>query len=358
VNWFLLVFALVFSVERSAYGYPELVRHGYVNCTSCHFSPSGGGILNGYGRVQAEEVLSAWSREGDGGLLHGLVPSTEPVSFGGQFRALQMRSEDATATSARFILMQADAEAAIQWRQFQLVGTAGVQDLGGARFLSRRHYLIYRHTEQSPWLVRVGRFQPNVGINMADHAIATKMGVGLGQGTESYNIEGAWLGENFDAFVTAIFGRPGEDRERGFALRSSLNLGDRSKLGLSYYFGTKSDSTRNLFGPYAILGFTERFFLLTEIYLQAYTTNATGSAFGPASYARLNYECFKGIHAYLTGELSRTNASRPWYGAFGVGTQIFPMPHFELRAEYNKRQDSLTAGNYADYAWLMFHYYL
>jgi hypothetical protein len=354
------VLAAVFlvSVPQGAFAYPEMVRHGYMNCTSCHISPSGGGLLNLYGRVQAEEVLSTWFREGESAPFHGLLPEPEPLSFGGQFRALQVRSEDSTQVAGKTVLMQADLEAGVKWRNFQLVATAGVQDSAGwVGFLSRRHYLIFRPSEQSQWSFRVGRFQPNIGINMADHAIATKAGLGVGRpAAEPYNVEAAWLGEKFDVFVTAILGRPTEDRERGAALRASMNVGDTSKVGISYAWTTKTGLIRHLVGPYAIIGFSDRFFLLTELYLQSLATSST--TFGPAAYARLNYEFYRGVHGYLTGDVGQTNATKPATGGAGFGAQFFPRPHFEVRAEYNRRQDPYTGGLPADYAWAMFHYYL
>ena len=39
----------------SAWAYPEMVRHNYPNCTSCHVSPSGGGVLTLVAKEQACE---------------------------------------------------------------------------------------------------------------------------------------------------------------------------------------------------------------------------------------------------------------------------------------------------------------
>ncbi len=342
----------------NAFAFPEMVRHGYVNCTSCHVSPNGGGILNGYGRVQAEEVLSTWSKEGQGAFLHGLLPATDPpLSFGGDFRILQLFRASDIEKEGRFIFMQGDLEAAVKAGPVQVVATAGVQDIPGKEFTSRRHYVIYRPNEESHWMLRAGRFLPAFGINLPDHAITTKQGVGLGQGSESYNLEGSWLGEQFDVFATAIFGRPGQDREKGFAVRGAYNLGERAKVGMGYYLGIDSDSTRHLFGPYAIVGFTEKFFLLTEIDLQSFTVGGVAS-FGPVSYGRLSYEVHKGVHVYLAAEYAKTRATGPESWAWGGGSQWFPWPHIELRAQYDRRQDMTTRFAPSYYFWTQFHYYL
>lgn len=357
-NIFSGALAAAVFVSGSAWAFPEMVRHGYVNCTSCHVSPNGGGILNGYGRVQAEEVLSTWSREGEGAFLHGLLPSTDPpLSFGGDFRVLQLFRESAKEKEGRFIFMQGDLEAAVKTGPVQVVATAGVQDIPGKEFTSRRHYVLYRPSEESHWMVRAGRFLPAFGLNLPDHAIATKQGVGLGQGSESYNLEGAWLGEQFDVFATAIFGRPGQDREQGFAVRGAYNIGERAKVGAGYYLGIDSDSTRHLFGPYAIVGFTEKFFLLAEINLQSFTVSGVTS-FGTVSYGRLNYEIYRGVHFYLAAEYGKTRSAGPESWAGGGGSQWFPWPHIELRAQYDRRQDMTTGFLPSDYGWLQFHYYL
>ena len=45
-------------VASAAQAFPEMVRYGYVNCTSCHVSLSGGGLLTDYGREIAREKLA------------------------------------------------------------------------------------------------------------------------------------------------------------------------------------------------------------------------------------------------------------------------------------------------------------
>ncbi|MFM8315618.1 MAG: hypothetical protein ACKOA8_15160, partial [Deltaproteobacteria bacterium] len=63
----------IFLSSSLALSYPEFIRHGYMNCTSCHVSPTGGGALTEYGRSLSDEVLSRWSRPGESGFLYGLL---------------------------------------------------------------------------------------------------------------------------------------------------------------------------------------------------------------------------------------------------------------------------------------------
>lgn len=342
---------LVLAVSGTAFGFPEMIRNGYVNCTSCHMSPTGGGILTGYGRVQAEEVLSTWKYEGEGNVLHGAVGDTAPFSFGGQFRVIQTWNHDSTMRRGRFIFMQQDLEAGVTLGQFTAVATAGVQDRANP-FVSRRHYALFRHSDESQWTLRAGKFLYAYGIHTPDHVLATKRGIGLGEGTETYNLEFSWLGEQYDVFATAIFGSLDAPGDQGGAIRVGRNLGDRSKVGLSAFVGQKNGAGRQLLGAYALLGFNEHFFLLAEADLQRLSAGDVG----PASYARLDYEFIQGLHGYLSGEFSYLSAQTAY--AAGLGVQWFPRPHFEFRLHYDRRRDALTSYRDAHYGWLMAHYYL
>src|SRR5450432_3431034 len=41
---------LQFAALRPGFALPTMIRLGYPNCSSCHISPQGGGLLNPYGR--------------------------------------------------------------------------------------------------------------------------------------------------------------------------------------------------------------------------------------------------------------------------------------------------------------------
>jgi hypothetical protein len=45
-----LVLLCVVAVPRSGAAYPNMIRLGYVQCSACHVSPQGGGVLNLYGK--------------------------------------------------------------------------------------------------------------------------------------------------------------------------------------------------------------------------------------------------------------------------------------------------------------------
>ena len=81
-----LLLGLFAVVSSQAFAFPEMVRHGYTQCTACHVSPSGGGILTSYGRELAAEVLSTWSYADESQFTHSKVGeklADKGILFGG-----------------------------------------------------------------------------------------------------------------------------------------------------------------------------------------------------------------------------------------------------------------------------------
>jgi len=375
---FLVGMALFFGAgdfSPSAFGFPEMVRHGYPNCITCHVSPDGGGTLTKYGRSLSAEILSTWAYKDETKYLYFVSPP-DWLDLGGDARWLQTYKNTPKERSGRFIFMQADAEAAATVGKFTVDATLGKQFFAdddphpAIQYLtSRRHYLLYHATDQ--WNVRAGRFPMAYGIHTPDHFISTKRDLGWDEGSETYNLEGSWIGDNADFFMTVNLGRldflgvndpTSPTSERGFALRGSYTLSSTYKMGASYFFGTTPQiANRHVYGPYLILGFTPHFFLLSEADLQNYLpklANGSQSTFGFVTYNRLDYEWFQGFHTFVTGEVSRLDFSRPESlgNAFGGGIQFFPRPHFEMQLVYQRKRlgDQM---DFYDYAYFMFHFY-
>lgn len=346
-------------VTARVHAFPEMVRHGYANCASCHVSPAGGGMLNSYGRVLSAELLSTWSRDGEGDFLYGLAPSSDIVSFGADFRALQIHTESDRERRGRFVLMQSDIEAALSHSGFTAVGTVGYREAGArpSAILSRRHYLIYQASDSVS--IRAGRFATAFGLMNAEHQVVTRAGLGWDQGSETYNAELAYAGEDLDLFVTGQFGSPfdGDNREQGAAVRLAGHFSSTLRAGLSYFYGDRKGSRRHLLGPFAALGITPRFFILAEIDVEKQISDRKDGARG---YLRVDYEVLQGIHLYAAQEYSRTrwNDPRTTSQSHGLGVQFFPRPHFEFNLFFQKQQVQALSTRYADFVGLMGHIYL
>lgn len=362
--YFFLLGSLL-GLSGPAFAFPELVTHGYVNCTACHVSPSGGGVLSEYGRGLSRELLSRWGVEGEEGFLEGIVKTPEWLIAGGDVRAIQTYFENSQVRQREFFLMQSDLTLGARLGHWTAVGTFGV--VGGpsdapkvGTFLSRSHYLMNQISEGIE--IRGGKFLPQFGINEPNHTVVTRSLLGFGEDRESYNLEAAYLGERFDIFVTGIFGRPDDlslHREKGVALSASFNFLDKNKIGLSFYRGSDDQVRRMISGLWGVFALAKEIFLLSELDWASVTDQTSQKTQGPILFQRLGWEATKGVQLYGTYQFAKPDLSRDstQIDAYGPGIDFFPRPHFEFRAEYLKQRQKSESATYADVAWLLAHYY-
>lgn len=161
---------LVFDSRASAY--PEfLLSTGATRCSECHFSPTGGGLLNDYGRDEAASTISA---DGDGRFMHGVLDLPKPLALGADLRLAALANQVRGSREIAAFPMQADVYAHLQEKRLSLSVTAGalaairkpssIQDRVGAR----EYYAMYTATSKQ-WYARAGRFHPKAGLRMPDH---------------------------------------------------------------------------------------------------------------------------------------------------------------------------------------------
>jgi hypothetical protein len=356
---------LLFSAP--AHAFPEMVRHHYVNCNSCHASPSGGGLLNEYGRGMAAEILSTWSYENESLFFHGAIkPEKIPkaVNVGGDLRVLQVHREDRSVREGRFILMQSQVEAGLTAGPVMAVAAFGKpnrQNQIEPEF--PRFYLLANATETLQ--VRAGRILPPFGLNVANHNVPTRQALGFGYDSERNTLEAHWNGEQwhgaFSASQARLRSRVGEnERAASFQLERFFN--DSHRVGFSTWSGESDRQKRWLGSLHGIFGFTERLYLLSEVVLQSKKSKAPRSEReeGIYHFGRFGFEITKGVHLLALEEFSKSNlkATRTQFVSFGAGALWYPRPHFELELTLNQRKNLQTSREFEDYAYLMLHYYL
>ncbi len=365
-----LVIALTITLgvathPSESFAFPEMVRHGYQNCTACHISTNGGGILTQYGRALSREVMSSWGQEGEENFLYGAIPPVNWLALGGDVQTLNITQQD-RAPQSRFILMHADLEAAVNVGQFTATGTLGLLDSAifpeGNHLISRRHYLRYHPTDEL--FFRAGRFNQAFGINTAEHAMVTKRSLGWDEGSESYNLEGSWIGEKVNVYVTGNFGRldsPKLNRDVGVTGSLAYAAAEKIKIGSSYYYGTNDFARRNILGGWGIVGFTKKIVLLGEYDLQRYfAATAIDPQWGSVDYLKLDGEVLRGLHVFATQEYAQLNFldSNTQTYVYGIGTQFFPRPHFDFQLVFQTRDNVGTGLGFKNWVFFLLHYYL
>jgi len=358
----ILIFTLLTTAlaQSRAWAFPELTRHGYTQCSACHLSPGGGGVLTAYGRQMSEEVLSTWTRKGEGQVLHGALktdPAERGLLFGGDVRSIQTHRKNSTVRTGRYFLMQANAEIAYQSEKYAAMISIGqIEDPTSGRvqgnFNSTKFYGMFNFTDS--WAIRAGRFTPQYGLNMPDHVLVTKQGIGFIPQLQYDTIETSLLLENWSLFAGVsknVDNTSPALKEDAVNVHGTYNFSERYKVGASGWYGERANDIRRVYGMNAILGFTHRLYNLTEIdFLNDKTRD------GLHAMSRLGYEVFKGVTPYVQyqHQNSNMNSDGTTTRHYTLGANFYPRPHFEVSGQWSKVRNPKE---WSDDAYLLVHYY-
>jgi hypothetical protein len=258
--------------------------------------------------------------------------------------------------------MQADVEAAANFGKF-------TADLRFGEYMnfdspqSRQFYINYRPSEELSF--RVGKFQTAFGLMEPDHTTPIRRGLGWEEGRESYNLEAAWLSDKLNIYLTGDLGPldssiiPAAAKEKGVGLRVGVPFKDSYQAGFSYFHGRSDSASRDVVGPFGILGFTRKLYLLAEADLQnLYSANT--NQFGVLSWSKVDYEFIQGLHGSVSFELTQPDFSggAAKSSALGIGSQFFPRPHLEFDFVWKFQTNPAFPSDILNQATLLMHYYL
>jgi hypothetical protein len=345
--------------------FPEMIRHGYNNCNTCHVSPAGGGILTAYGRELSKEVLSTWGTEREHSPVYGLTELPKNLWLGGDIRGIQTYRDTPNVREGRWFLMQADLEAAWTTAAYTAVASVGydpgspLTDEDNA-WISRRHYVQVPLNETMS--VRAGRFLRNYGLMIPDHSSQIRRGIGFDQGTETYNAEFNVITESYSLSFTGVGGRPDDEKvasEKGFVVTVSTFLQPSYRAGFSYFLGrTDANVGRELYGPYWALGLTEDLYWLGEVDWVRTAPRGSPIIEGWASYNRLGHQIVKGLDMYVLHQSRKNDRRKDTVDlqSYGAGAQWSPRPHWILSTQWEKQKRPVIAKKTIDSAWFIVQY--
>jgi hypothetical protein len=172
----------------------------YPRCATCHYSPSGGGLLTPYGRSLSHAELSTFHKPvaseaeetpgtGEEAFLWGaLRDALGPVRLGIELRPSRLDFSVAGSESSRSLWMTADLVGAVRAGEWTAYGQIGRRPTAsGGELHSYEHWVGWQR-EQGMGL-RAGRFLPAYGIRFADHTAFNRQYLGLAQFDQVYGVE-------------------------------------------------------------------------------------------------------------------------------------------------------------------------
>ncbi|MCO5141576.1 MAG: hypothetical protein M9962_00635 [Oligoflexia bacterium] len=362
-----MIFLILVALSHAAHAFPEMVRHGYMNCNSCHVSSNGGGLLNEYGRMISAEALSTWSYENEALFMHGAIkPEKMPkaINIGGDIRALQVHRENKSIREGRYILMQSSLEAAVSLDAISIVASYGKPDQenhikGGFT----RFSINYQARDEVQF--RLGRFVPVFGINHPNHTLPSRGFLGFGHTSERNALETHWNGEEWHIAGSVSQARTESrlaNNERSASLQVERFFLSSHRVGASLWNGSTEKFDRWILAGHGILGFTKKLYLMTELDFQS-KKNKIGQVDRVESWAffsHLGYELFQGFHLLALSDFLKADndLNTSFQLSTGVGATWYPRPHFEFSLSLYQKKNLQVSREFEDYATLLMHYYL
>jgi hypothetical protein len=181
-------------------------------CSACHFAPSGGGLLNDYGRDESADTISG---RGDGRFAHGAVTLPSWLALGADLRfALAGKQLDGDDPTALAFPMQGDVYTRVAFGPISLNLTAGLNGAARGRpagalvtsyVASAEHYLMYQRGALS---VRAGRLFPQLGLRSQDHTAYPRRYLDQYTLEEPYALEVGYDGATWTGAVAGFIGNP------------------------------------------------------------------------------------------------------------------------------------------------------
>ena len=213
---------------------PIFLSRQYTRCTTCHFSPTGGGLLTPYGRSLSREELSTTGAGGAGStsreheFAYGLFgDALRSVSAGVDLRGAHLDVESEFFEETRTFMMNAEVVLAARYGKWTGYAQLGRQPRADdERVTSFEHWVAFQ-----PGTVgaRAGRFIPAYGVKFADHTSFTRDTLTLDNDDQVYALELSYTGDR--SLVQATGGVKADgDHEFTATGRWQYDLGTRTAL--------------------------------------------------------------------------------------------------------------------------------
>jgi hypothetical protein len=317
---------LAFSVQP-ALALPTMIRLAYPNCSSCHISPQGGGLLNPYGRGidQAQSLLggeySPW-QSSVGEFLNARGRITQDVRDVMQQQYVSTTGKPGTQVSRDRLMYRNVTDLG---KGFRFTGTVTAENTAAPRpnlayDPPARSAQVFLNTALVSYRVKpslefaVGRDQLPVGVNIADLSTFVRARDRVGYYDAPVQAKVFWWGKRYLVNPYA-FGPGGNEHtgqhESGGGVIAEYDVFGKQKtvVGANFLRGTAPAENRTLIGPYVRLGFG-RWGILAEHDITERSLKTIGSASDfrqTASYGQLFFAVREWLVPSLIVEQLRVN---------------------------------------------------
>lgn len=354
---FLFISSSFLSLTASAY--PHFIGYGYSSCITCHYSGSGGGALNDYGRalfaneITARDFIDEKTTDEELSARSGFL-GEKPLPWwlrpGFKYRGLWLRTNPGSTKTQvdRWINMQQDFNLNIFFdkkQKFTLVTTTTYADkyppypdIQKWSTFSKEYYLRWKMTNKY-WLY-VGQMDKTFGIRDADHTAVNRKPLRLGQYDQSLGAIFHVTYPEWDVALNYFTGNakePEADKQKGFAATGEYQVIEKLKVGASLLSSSSDSYAWNIFALHTRIGLVKGSSFLAEAGLKEKKNKlfpATGKEpFGSYVWLSSMINIRRGYNLLSNIEFSRNdiNQTSDENYRWSLGTIFFPVPRTEVR---------------------------
>jgi len=339
----------VFFLSEKAQAFPNMVRHGYTTCVTCHYNASGGGSLTSYGKYIAGETMGTFNNSETA--MRWLTKPTDyedrndvknksyVVAFLG--RANQAKFSTPQLVRSDIKMMQADLEGAFDYNTWTGLITLGPRldsaqepDESKNDFFVRRFYVGKQALNYS---IKAGKFFPEYGLNLPNHNVATRKGLFFNHNQETTTYQASYFTQTFDITAARLQGTRAtlfEDMT-GYSGTLAYKRGS-NRVGISQIRMSNNDRKSQATSLFGQFGYGGHGYTLAEV-AQKKLVNARGRETQTnVGYFENGWEFYRGIIPNLNWEFTDNTTTDSVSHAPGLGLQFLPWTHVELTTQYSR----------------------
>ena len=356
------VFVAVALASHRAEAYTWMIRHGYSGCAACHFDPSGGGLLNQFGREEAADSLRSHYGSDPPPVepFFGLWKNPSWLLTGGSFRDMVLFAKtDGAPYTRQNILMQADLRIGVDAGRWRAAGSVGLLAnsnspaavAGG--LVAREFWAGYTFADDTV-LLRAGRINVPYGLRLIEHTLFVRMATRTDiNDTQQYGVALAARRGKVRGELMAIAGNyqesPDALRERGYSGYVEWAPAPTYAFGLSslithaardVYLLTAN--TRQAHGVTARAAPVEALVIMGEADLVVQAPTGQPTWYGMATMLQADVEPWQGLHLMSTGETyasGQPQTGTSW--SVWAGVAWFFLSHADVRFDYQHQNLSM-----------------
>lgn len=370
---FITVATALAGASGTAQAYPEFqLATGNGRCSLCHISPTGGGLINDYGRGESSAAVSQFGGNGD--FMYGAYKEPDWVKLGVDLRGAFVAKQQVDDPEYYLFPMQGDTYAWFRiadWSLYTSVGPRAQVRPPRDSFLGRmgaREYWAMWRPKTTGYYARAGRFMMPFGLRSPDHRMYVRRDLGLGIWEETYNLSGGRVENEWEAHATLYTRVPDAlqgngMRHTGLAALGEKRLGEEENLAVGLQARAGLGDLDRLYlvggtGKYWLGG--AKVLLMGELDL-GYQDFTFGAAGRPqlATWLGARYFPLQGL--MLGAALERFDEDMTVKDvardAATISVQYFPWAHWELHL-FGKLEFQGDYGDASSSAMIQLHYYL